>query len=70
MSGIYSGLQARINSNNDLADYVSCAAHSINLAGCFAAEKVEHPKKSLCLGRWQGVKRAWLCAHQAPTLQS
>jgi hypothetical protein len=39
MSGIYSGLQARIKSKNDLADYVPCAAHSLNLAGCFAAEK-------------------------------
>lgn len=40
MSGIYSGLQARIKSINPLADYVPCAAHSLNLVGSCAAETV------------------------------
>lgn len=31
MSGIYTGLQARIKSENNLAKYVPCAAHSLNL---------------------------------------
>lgn len=31
MSGIYGGLQAKIKSDNHLAKYVPCAAHSINL---------------------------------------
>lgn len=39
MSGVYSGLQSRIREKNDLADFVPCTAHSLNLAGCFAAEK-------------------------------
>lgn len=38
MSGIYSGLQARIKSKNGLAIYVPCAAHSLNLIGESAAE--------------------------------
>lgn len=38
MSGVYSGLQTRIRGKNQLAEYVPCAAHSLNLAGCFAAE--------------------------------
>ena len=33
MSGIYSGLQARIRQLNLLAHYVPCAAHSLNLVG-------------------------------------
>lgn len=40
MSGIYSGLQARIKTINPLADYVPCAAHSLNLVGTCAAESV------------------------------
>lgn len=39
MSGYYTGLQARIKSENNKADYVPCAAHSLNLVGVFAAEK-------------------------------
>lgn len=38
MSGIYSGLQARIKSKNNLAIYVPCAAHCLNLIGESAAE--------------------------------
>ncbi|CAH1104538.1 unnamed protein product [Psylliodes chrysocephalus] len=38
MSGIHSGLQARIKSKNNLAIYVPCAAHSLNLIGESAAE--------------------------------
>jgi hypothetical protein len=33
MSGKYSGLQSRIKEENRLADYVPCAAHSLNLVG-------------------------------------
>lgn len=39
MSGTYTGLQSRIKSKNHLADYVPCAAHSLNLVGSYAAEK-------------------------------
>jgi len=38
MSGIYSGLQARIKALNKLAHFVPCAAHSLNLVGTCAAE--------------------------------
>ncbi|CAH2096804.1 unnamed protein product [Euphydryas editha] len=40
MSGIYSGLQTRIKTINPLADYVPCAAHSLNLVGSCAVELV------------------------------
>lgn len=39
MSGKYTGLQTRIKAKNHLADYVPCSAHSLNLVGCYAAEK-------------------------------
>ncbi|KAG7171643.1 hypothetical protein Hamer_G014783 [Homarus americanus] len=42
MSGIYTGLQARIKAMNPLAYYVPCAGHSLNLVGTSAA--------SSCLG--------------------
>lgn len=38
MSGVYNGLQARIKLKNNLAMYVPCAAHSLNLIGESAAE--------------------------------
>ena len=38
MSGIYSGLQARIRELNPLAHYVPCAAHSLNQVGSCVAE--------------------------------
>jgi len=37
MSGIYTGLPARIRKLNPLALYVPCAAHSLNLVGSCAA---------------------------------
>ncbi|XP_039303559.1 zinc finger MYM-type protein 1-like [Solenopsis invicta] len=37
MSGAYSGLQMRIKELNPLAEYVPCAAHSLNLVGTCAA---------------------------------
>jgi len=37
MSGIYSGLQARIKEVSPLADFVPCSAHSLNLVGSCAA---------------------------------
>lgn len=40
MSGCYTGLQARILNRNPLADYIPCAAHSLNLVGVCAAECV------------------------------
>ncbi|XP_044588850.1 zinc finger MYM-type protein 1-like [Cotesia glomerata] len=40
MSGIYSGLQTGIKTINPLADYVPCAAHSLNLVGSCAVESV------------------------------
>ncbi|XP_060846161.1 zinc finger MYM-type protein 1-like [Rhopalosiphum padi] len=38
MSGIYSGLQARIKELNPLIEYVPCSAHSLNLVGSCAAD--------------------------------
>lgn len=38
MSGVYTGLQARIKELNSLAEYVPCSAHSLNLVGVTAAE--------------------------------
>ena len=38
MSGAYSGLQARIKQQSPLAEYIPCAAHSLNLVGSAAAE--------------------------------
>ncbi len=38
MSGVYTGLQARIKELNPLAEYVPCAGHSLNLVGVAAAE--------------------------------
>lgn len=38
MSGLYTGLQARIKETNKYADYTPCAAHSLNLVGKHAAE--------------------------------
>ena len=40
MSGQYSGLQARIKEVNKYAEYIPCAAHSLNLVGVKAAECV------------------------------
>lgn len=37
MSGVYSGLQARIKSVSPLAQFVPCSAHSMNLVGTNAA---------------------------------
>lgn len=37
MTGIYSGVQARIKAINPLADFVPCSAHSLNLIGTCAA---------------------------------
>ena len=38
MSGTYSGVQARFHQVNPLAEWVPCAAHSLNLVGTAAAE--------------------------------
>lgn len=38
MSGIYSGVQARFREINNLAEWVPCAAHSLNLVGSSAVE--------------------------------
>lgn len=38
MSGIYSGVQAQMRQVNELATWVPCAAHSLNLVGASAAE--------------------------------
>jgi hypothetical protein len=37
MSGVYTGLQARIKAVNPLAHFVPCTAHSLNLVGVAAA---------------------------------
>lgn len=41
MSGIYNGLQAKILDISPLAQYVPCAAHSLNLVGECAAESCD-----------------------------
>jgi hypothetical protein len=38
MSGIYNGMQAFISKKNNLAVYIPCAAHSLNLAGKSAVD--------------------------------
>ena len=38
MAGKYSGLQARIKKINSVAEFVPCAAHSLNLVGVNAVE--------------------------------
>lgn len=38
MSGKYKGLQALIKEHNNLAEYVPCSAHSLNLVGTHAAD--------------------------------
>lgn len=38
MSGKYNGLQSKVLENNELASWVPCAAHSLNLVGKAAAE--------------------------------
>lgn len=38
MAGKYSGLQARLKSLNPVADFIPCAAHSLNLVGVNAVE--------------------------------
>lgn len=38
MSGVYSGVQARFRERNELAEWVPCSAHSLNLVGSSAAE--------------------------------
>jgi hypothetical protein len=38
MSGRYNGLQAKLKSVNELADYIPCTSHSLNLVGVSAAE--------------------------------
>ncbi|XP_026464632.1 uncharacterized protein LOC113367218 [Ctenocephalides felis] len=58
MSGVYSGVQSRIKATNPLAEYVPCAAHSLNLVGTCAAESeilVQHTSlrlKNLSQTRW------------------
>ncbi|XP_065675806.1 uncharacterized protein LOC136092013 [Hydra vulgaris] len=42
MSGKYSGLQARLKVINKYADFVTCAAHSLNLVGVEAVRKKDH----------------------------
>lgn len=38
MAGIYNGLQSKIRQKNDLAYFVPCGAHSLNLVGNAAAD--------------------------------
>ena len=45
MSGKYSGLQARILERNPLADYIPCLAHSLNLVGHSAVDKISAASK-------------------------
>jgi len=38
MAGKWKGVQARINAINDLARFISCTAHSLNLVGLNVAK--------------------------------
>ena len=38
MSGIYAGLERLIKNRNEYAEYVPCAAHSLNLVGTHAVQ--------------------------------
>ncbi|CAI6349131.1 unnamed protein product [Macrosiphum euphorbiae] len=42
MSGIYSGLQAKIKAVSPLAQFVPCSAHSLNLVGTNAASSCKN----------------------------
>ncbi|XP_029341006.1 uncharacterized protein LOC100575222 [Acyrthosiphon pisum] len=42
MSGIYSGLQAKIKAVSPLAQFVPCSAHSLNLVGANAASSCKN----------------------------
>jgi len=41
MSGMYSGMQARIRQVAKYAEYIPCSAHSLNLVGANAAQYSE-----------------------------
>ena len=45
MSGKYSGLEARIRIKNPRADYIPCFAHSLNLVGHSAVDKISAASK-------------------------
>ena len=45
MSGKYSGLQARIQERNPLADYIPCFAHFLNLVGHSAVDNTSAASK-------------------------
>ncbi|XP_065642521.1 zinc finger MYM-type protein 1-like [Hydra vulgaris] len=78
MSGTYSGLQARIKSRNNLAIYVPCVAHSLNLIGQSATDCcVQATKLFLFLqnlynffaastSRWEILKNALTAKNKVP----
>jgi len=53
MAGIYSGVQSRIREINELAEFIPCAAHTLNLVGQNAACKILEGK--LILGQVQSL---------------
>jgi len=48
MSGVYSGLQARIREIAPLADFIPCSAHSLNLIGSYAASCCKEANSFFC----------------------
>jgi len=48
MSGVYSGLQARIREVAPLADFIPCSAHSLNLIGSYAASCCKEANSFFC----------------------
>ncbi|XP_025192614.1 uncharacterized protein LOC112592676 [Melanaphis sacchari] len=59
MSGIYSGLQARIKELNPLIEYVPCSAHSLNLVGSCAADSYGHDDACKSLNSsWNEIRNA------------
>lgn len=60
MAGAYSGVQKRILDKNPEAKFVPCVAHSLNLVGVNAAEKVLEAK--LILGKVQSLYVFFSCS--------
>ncbi|GFW38020.1 zinc finger MYM-type protein 1 [Trichonephila clavipes] len=54
MSGVSLGSSVENTGKNVFAEFVPCAAHSLNLAGCFAAEKV-CTEAAVCFSFVQGL---------------
>lgn len=82
MAGKYAGLQARIKDVSPLAEYVPCAAHSLNLVGCNAVQSCNQAVSyfgivqnlynffSCSTHRWQILQQKLLTSKEKLTLKS